>query len=1267
MTQTGKESPTRVSRTAVLGVVLPYATFASLWILLSDKLVAWLVESPIQAILFSTLKGWFFVGVTSLLLYGLVSRLSAASLPTDSLVQSRLPRLALALPFSLLALAISVLTASGILIDVRHQWETETTRLKTIAELERKQLTGWLEERLDDAHAFQLGLRMGWMGPAQLFAAGQAPGPEMMEQIDAVLRLNGFDGMQVLDEQGRPLWGSAGFGHALDPGLAAAARAALQRQDVGYQGPYRDAQGRGHLDFLVPIQSAPGRAPLVAVLHTDPEVHLHATLRDWPLPSRTGESLLFRRDGDQIQFVSELRHRAGSAVGFRLPLATPRLLSASFAQDPGRLGQMLEGIDYRGKSVLGVAVAVPHTDWFLLVKIDRAEVYADAAGSAVWIALVGLLALFMATSGAFLLRQREQLSFARALVEETARRRALIESSRDGILVIDQGHRVIETNQRFAEMLGYAPQEVIGLHTWDIEAVMSERQIREEFADFSRLHRVFESRHRRRDGSEYDVEVSVSSSDWAGQPQVLCICRDISERKRVEQALRESSELLNEMSAIAQIGAWTFDPATGEGTWTAEVARIHGVDPQRATNAAFGLSFYAPEDRARIEQSIRDAVELGRPYDIEAELIAADGVRRWVRTIGRPVQRDGRVVEVRGSLQDVTAMKLARDELEGYRDRLADLVEQRTLELRHQSLSLRAIIDNIPHLIWLEDPDGRLIAANRALAGVLGGPPAADPEMTPSQLAAARPRERVGERLARCKAGVYEIFGATVIDDDGSLLGTVGFARDITLEREMEQAREVARQAADAANRAKSAFLANMSHEIRTPMNAIVGLTYLLGRSGVTSEQAVRLGKIEAAARHLLSILDDILDLSKIEAGRMDLEQMDFSLMSLLDHARSLIADQARSKGLTVEIDADAVPLWLRGDPVRLRQALFNFAGNAVKFTERGRICLRAQLLEDDDAGLLIRFEVEDTGIGIAPDELPRLFAPFGQADVSTTRRHGGTGLGLAITRRLAQLMGGDAGVESELGRGSRFWFTARLGRGHGVVPVAPTLVTDDPEAELRRRHAGVRILLAEDNAINREVALELLHAVALAVDVAGTGREAVAKVAVNPYALVLMDIQMPEMDGLEATRLIRTQVERQSLPILAMTANAFAEDRQRCLDAGMDDFVPKPTDPRTLYVKLLEWLGGSAAAEGASRGRARPAETPVRLDDPGVVVAQGQVLFELEALLAEDNARALSFARQSAVPLRGALGAVYEEMMRDLARFDFESALGRLRARSWR
>ncbi len=383
-----------------------------------------------------------------------------------------------------------------------------------------------------------------------------------------------------------------------------------------------------------------------------------------------------------------------------------------------------------------------------------------------------------------------------------------------------------------------------------------------------------------------------------------------------------------------------------------------------------------------------------------------------------------------------------------------------------------------------------------------------------------------------------------------------------------------AKDGAEAANRAKGAFLANMSHEIRTPLNAITGMAHLMRRAGLAPEQLERLDKQDVASRHLLEVINQVLDLSKIEAGKLLLESIPFDPAVIFENVQSIIRPEASAKGLSIKRDLPVLPRLL-GDPTRIQQALLNFAGNAVKFTEVGEVRFSA-LIEEEVAGcVVLRFSVTDTGIGIEADALARLFNAFEQADNSTTRQYGGTGLGLALTRKLAQAMGGDAGGESTPGRGSSFWFTVCLPKAEPAPMPAREVPHDDAEAELRTHHAGKRVLLAEDEPINQEITAMMLGDVGLHVVTVDDGVAALEKASSEPFDLILMDMQMPNMDGLEATRRLRSPSINCRLPIIALTANAFAEDRVQARAAGMDDFLSKPVDPEVFYRLLLKWLQG--------------------------------------------------------------------------------------------
>ncbi|MDP3540490.1 MAG: CBS domain-containing protein [Azonexus sp.] len=682
--------------------------------------------------------------------------------------------------------------------------------------------------------------------------------------------------------------------------------------------------------------------------------------------------------------------------------------------------------------------------------------------------------------------------------------------------------------------------------------------------------------------------------------------------QRSRQALAQSEATLQQAQKLAGMGHFTFDPVADNWVSSPTLDQIFGIKADYRRTAQSWLELISPNDRQRMATYLREEV-LGRllSFDNEYRIVRQnDGEVRWVHGTGElKLDSQGKISLMFGTIQDIT--------------------ERMLLEEHLRKLSLA--IEQTPHSIIITDTDHKIEYVNDSFVRntgysreqIIGRTPrllqsGLTPDASYQSLHQALSNGEVwrGEFCNRHQDGsVSDEFAiiSPVRQADGQITHFLAIEEDITAKKrtqaELERYRQhletlvadrtielsQAKEEAEQASRSKSAFLANMSHEIRTPMNAIMGLTHIALRDPkISPEQYQRLNKVAEAARNLLAIISDILDISKIEAGNLTLENSNFSLEKVLSNARNIIAERAELKHLAVTSEIDPnLPALIHGDSHRIEQVLVNFLSNAVKFTDHGSIHLSARLLRRDEKGLLVRFNVRDTGIGISSEMQSRLFIPFEQADTSTTRRYGGTGLGLAISSRLAQAMQGDIDVESTPGQGSDFWFTALL------APASQTTPQPAPEpglAQAPRFRAGTRILLAEDNSINEEVAAELLQSAGLALDIAHHGGEAVALAKQRHYDLVLMDIQMPVLDGLEATRIIRALPGWSAVPILAMTANVFNDDRENCLAAGMNDHVAKPVDPDVLLATLARWLPGAEPPKEVTSPQAASSE--VALDD---------------------------------------------------------------------
>ena len=782
--------------------------------------------------------------------------------------------------------------------EFNHQRLQARDRLAALAELRTTQLEDWLARWRAQANFLRSSQLLADQFAAWTDDGDQAAGAQLLARMVEFRRANDADGVLLLAADGRVLARESGADRLPTADLLQAVRAAVATGEPALTSIYLrgEAEQPLRLDVAVPLVATGQPARGLVVLRVDPRRVLFPMLASWPVPSGSGETVLWRHVGDRIVTLSDVRLRSGQSAGqLSEPLASARLAPARVLLGESPEGEMLEALDYRGEPVLATVRQVRGSDWWLVAKQDVAEVDAATWQHARLVLASAVLALLGLGLASRLWWQRQALAQTlrdadaqRALRERDAHYRSVVSALSEGVMLVDPQGRMLLCNPAAEHLTG------------------------------------------------------VTQAQWQGG------------------------------GAVAP--GWT---------------------PLRADGSDM------PPDETPPAQVLAGAsAQLG----VQLPCRRPDGSPAWFELNAVPVHSPdtGALLAVVTSFADVTRRKLAEDELAGHRDRLEELVAERTQALQ---------------------------AANASLAR----------------------------------------------------------ARDL----------------AEAATRAKSAFLANMSHEIRTPMNAIIGLTHLLGRDTVDALQRGRLAKVEDAAHHLLRVINDILDLSKIEAGKMVLEDTEFALDDLVAGSLDMVRGRAAEKGLELVLDTDHLPPRLRGDPTRLAQTLINLLSNAVKFTDTGWVRLRGELLQVQGQRMQVRFEVSDTGVGIAPERQAQLFQAFEQADNSTTRRHGGTGLGLALSRHLVSMMDGEIHLRSAPGQGSQFWFTAWLGVAQAERPA-------EPPGALH----GRRALLVDDLPEARAALADRLLQLGLHVDAQPGGLEALGQVqaeraAGRHYDVLLVDWRM--------------------------------------------------------------------------------------------------------------------------------------------------------------
>ena len=1059
----------------------------------------------------------------------------------------------------LLGLAALALPAGGYWL-CRHETQAirreKQSELKAIAELKANQIAAWRNERLGDARVYSTGVGRTYV-VQWLKTPAAARKAAILESMASLRKSYGYENVILAAADGWLLLSLDSHLTVLDGSAQQLVAQAVCSRNAVFGDLFRCRGGdEVYLDVAAPILDPDNRPVAVLILRTDAEQFLYPFVQSWPTPSRSAETLLVRREGDDVLFLNKLRHRPDPALTLRIPLSRCDLPAARAAL--GETGQF-EGRDNRGVAVLAEILPVPGSPWLMVAKVDADEIFAEARYRGRFILLFTALSMLVTgvlAAFAFSFRQKTlyqnlyRAERGRRQVEESlrdseARHRALFVTSADAVMTLaPPSWKFTSCNPATLRMFHVKDEAAfIALAPWQLSpavqpdgrpsAEKAKQMIETAMREGSHF---FEWRHKRLAGADFPATVLLTRMELAGQALLQATVRDVSLQKQAEERSK-----LDEARAVTLLELSQMTDRSA-----AEIANHAMEGAIRLTGSTLGYIAFANEDETVLtmhywsSSAMRECSVIDKPivYRVKDTGLWGEAIRRRkavitndyaapnplkkgtppghvrvTRHMNIPVFDGGRIVAVAG----------IGNKPEDYQD------------------------DDVRQLTLFMDGMWRILC-----------------------------RKRAEEALKQSNQ---------------------------QLEAAIQRANRMAVQA-ECANRAKSEFLANTSHEIRTPMTSILGYTDLLMDDSLSAaDRKTFLTTVRRNGEHLLQLINDILDLSKIESGKMVMDLGPCRLPSTVADVASMMRPRAEQRGNTLEVRyAGQLPQTVHTDGKRLRQVLVNLVGNAVKFTENGSIRIGVSFLPQWRAEQpAVRVEVTDTGIGIRPEALPRLFQPFTQAESSTTRKYGGSGLGLAISRQIVTALGGELTVRSVPGAGSTFAVTIPAGDLSRVnLLESPGEVVCEDEAAARWTPdtgalRGVRMLLAEDSVDNQELLRIVLGDAGAELEVVENGKLAVLRAEHDAFDLILMDMNMPEMDGYEATRLLRDRGYQR--PILALTANAMPGDCERCLAAGCNAHLAKPIDRQRLLEAVAHYAAPAAGRAAALAAGPRRAETSGRAD----------------------------------------------------------------------